>query len=609
MSGFDDLDYNKPMSLKTWKRMLPFILPQKKTLGLCALFMLLNAAVDVSLPLILGFAIQNNIEPRTTEGMWRIVALSIALISAQALSVRAFIYLGIRAETAISRDIRNAVFLHLQKLGLSYYSKTPVGFMMARTTSDTSRIGDIVAWGIIDFSWSVFYCVGVIIAMFAIHWRMALIVCLTIPPLAILTWFFQRRIFETNRTLRKLNSKITGAMNEGITGSRTVKVLVAERQSLAEYSGITGEYRRHARRMARLRSIFIPTLLFIGSAATAGLLAYGGWEIAVMGANLAVLAIFLQYAGGFFDPVNNIAHILTQFVATQANVERVGGLLDHEPDVTDSQAVIDKYGDAFSPKKENWEALKGDLEFRNVTFRYPGANKNVLENFSLKVAAGTCVAIVGETGAGKSTIVNLICRFFEPTKGEILIDGEDSRKRSQLWLHSNMGYVLQSSHLFTGSVMENIRYGRLAATDAEVAEAARIVHADKVIAKLEKGFDTEVGEGGDRLSTGEKQLFAFARAVLADPRIFILDEATSSVDTEMEMLLQGAIQTLLKGRTSFVIAHRLSTIRNADVILVVDDGEIVERGTHAELMGNRGHYHKLYTSQFEEEAEKKVLRG
>jgi len=609
MSGFDDLDYNKPMSLKTWKRMLPFILPQKKTLGLCALFMLLNAAVDVSLPLILGFAIQNNIEPRTTEGMWRIVALSIALISAQALSVRAFIYLGIRAETAISRDIRNAVFLHLQKLGLSYYSKTPVGFMMARTTSDTSRIGDIVAWGIIDFSWSVFYCVGVIIAMFAIHWRMALIVCLTIPPLAILTWFFQRRIFETNRTLRKLNSKITGAMNEGITGSRTVKVLVAERQSLAEYSGITGEYRRHARRMARLRSIFIPTLLFIGSAATAGLLAYGGWEIAVMGANLAVLAIFLQYAGGFFDPVNNIAHILTQFVATQANVERVGGLLDHEPDVTDSQAVIDKYGDAFSPKKENWEALKGDLEFRNVTFRYPGANKNVLENFSLKVAAGTCVAIVGETGAGKSTIVNLICRFFEPTEGEILIDGEDSRKRSQLWLHSNMGYVLQSSHLFTGSVMENIRYGRLAATDAEVAEAARIVHADKVIAKLEKGFDTEVGEGGDRLSTGEKQLFAFARAVLADPRIFILDEATSSVDTEMEMLLQGAIQTLLKGRTSFVIAHRLSTIRNADVILVVDDGEIVERGTHAELMGNRGHYHKLYTSQFEEEAEKKALRG
>jgi len=609
MSGFDDLDYNKPMSLKTWGRMLPFILPQKKTLVLCALLMLLNALIDVFFPLILGLAIRNNIEPRTTEGMWWLMAISFAMITVQAVSVRFFIAWGIKAESTISRAIRNAVFLHLQKLGLSYYSKTPVGFMMARTTSDTSRIGDIVAWGIIDFSWAVFYCVGVVIAMFIIHWRMALIVCVTIPPLALLTWFFQKRIFGVNRTLRKLNSKITGAMNEGITGARTVKVLVAERQSLAEYSGITGEYRRNAKRMARLRSIFIPTLLFVGTAATAALLGYGGWEIAVMGANLAVLAIFLQYAGGFFDPIQNIAHVLTEFVATQANIERVSGLLDHEPDVADHPEIVEKYGDAFSPKKENWETLTGDVEFRDVTFRYPGANKNVLENFNLQVAAGTCVAIVGETGAGKSTIVNLICRFFEPTAGAILIDGKDSRERSQLWLHSNMGYVLQSSHLFTGTIMENIRYGRLSASDAEVEAAARIVHADKVIAKMEKGFDTDVGEGGDRLSTGEKQLIAFARAVLADPRIFILDEATSSVDTEMEMLLQEAIQTLLKGRTSFVIAHRLSTIRNADIILVLDDGNIIERGTHDELMGQRGHYRKLYTSQFEEEMEKRMLRG
>jgi len=608
MSGFDDLDYNKPMSLKIWAKMLPFIVPQKKTLVICALLMLLNAAIDVFFPLILGFAIRNNIEPRTTDGMWTLMSISLALIGIQAVSVRVFIDLGIRAESAISRDIRNAVFLHLQKLGLSYYNKTPVGFMMARTTSDTSRIGDIVAWGMIDLSWSIFYCAGVVVAMFLIHWKMALIVCVAIPPLALVTWFFQTRILSVNRTLRKLNSKISGAMNEGISGARTVKVLVAEEQSLAEYSGITGEYRRNAKRMARLRSIFIPTLLFIGTAATAALLGYGGWEIAVTGANLAILAVFLQYAGGFFEPVQNIARVLTEFVATQANIERVSGLLEHEPEVADKQEVIEKYGDAFNPKTENWESLNGDVEFRNVTFRYPGANKNVLENFNLKVESGTCVAIVGETGAGKSTLVNLICRFFEPTDGEILIDGKDLRERSQLWLHSNLGYVLQSSHLFTGTIRENIRYGNLSAGDAEIEAATKAVYADNVIAKMEKGYDTEVGEGGDRLSTGEKQLIAFARAVLANPRIFVLDEATSSVDTEMELLLQTAIQTLLKGRTSFVIAHRLSTIRNADIILVIEDGKIIERGTHVELMELRGHYHGLYTRQFEREIEEKVLR-
>ena len=485
MSSFDDFDYNKPMSLKTWGKMIPFILPQKKMLAGCAALMLFTAGIDVCLPLILGLAISRNIVPRTTDGMWGLLTAAFFLISAQAFSVRFFIELGIRVETAISRAIRDAVFFHLQKLSLSYYSKTPVGFMMARTTSDTGRIGDIVAWGLIDFSWSVFYCLGVLIAMFVIHWKMALIVCITIPPLSVLTWFFQKRIFTMNRTLRKLNSKITGAMNEGITGARTVKVLVAERQSFTEYSAITGEYRRNARRLARLRAIFVPGMLFIGSVAMAAVLGYGGWEITVMGANLAVLAVFLQYANGFFDPVQQIANVLTEFVATQANVERVSGLLEQEPDIKDRPEAIEKYGDVFNPKRANWEPLVGDIEFGDVTFRYPGTEDNILENFNLEVKAGTCVAIVGETGAGKSTLVNLICRFYEPTEGRILIDGVDSRERTQLWLHDNLGYVLQASHLFTGTIRENIRYGRLEATDAEVEAAARTVHVDKIIARLE----------------------------------------------------------------------------------------------------------------------------
>jgi ATP-binding cassette subfamily B protein len=609
MSDYEDLDYNKPVSPSIWKKMIPFIAPQKANLIRCAVLMLSAATVDVFLPLLLGYAIRHNIEPRSSQGMWGLLGVAVGMIVVQAINVRFFVANGIRAEVGIVRSVRNAVFFHLQKLSLDYYNKTPVGYMMARTHSDTGRIGELVAWGIIDFSWSVFYCVGVIISMFLVHWRLAVIVCATIPPLALFTWFFQKRILAVNRILRRVNSRMTGAMNEGITGARTVKVLVAEEQSLREYSGVTGEYRGHANHMARLRSIFIPLVLFIGSLATAVVLGYGGYEIVFLGADLSVLAIFLQYAGGFFDPIQNIANILTDFVSTQANVERVSGLLEQVPMINDSDAVVEKYGDTFHPKRENWEPIRGDVEFQDVTFRYPDGGENVLEHFNLRVEAGSYVAIVGKTGAGKSTLVNLVCRFFEPTAGRLLIDGRDYRERSQLWLHSALGYVLQSPHLFTGTIRENIRYGRLDATDGEVERAARIVHADKVIAKLEKGYDTEAGEGGDRLSTGEKQLISFARAVLADPRIFILDEATSSVDTEMEMLLQHAISRLLEGRTSFVIAHRLSTIRGADIILVVHDGRIIERGAHSDLMAARGRYYDLYTRQFEEEAEEKVLQA
>jgi ATP-binding cassette subfamily B protein len=609
MADYEDFDYSKPMSPAIWKKMLPFVGAQKKLLIRCAVFMLCSAAIDVIYPLLLGYAIRNNIVPRSTDGIGKLLAAALILPAIQGCIVRFFVAAGVTAELNIGRSLRDAVFLHLQKLSLSYYNKTPVGYMMARTNSDTSRIGELVAWGLIDFSWSVFYCLGVIISMFLVHRQLALIVCATIPPLAILTWVFQNKILGLNRIVRKLNSKMTGAMNEGITGARTVKVLVTEEPSLREYSGITGEYRRQANRLASLRAIFIPLVLFVGALATAVILSYGGYEILVLGADLSILAIFLQYAGGFFDPIQNIANILTEFVSTQANVERVSGLLEQVPGITDTPEVTEKYGDTFAPKRENWEPITGDIEFRDVTFRYPDGGENVLEHFNLRIPAGTYAAIVGETGAGKSTLVNLVCRFFEPTEGSILVDGRDYRERSQLWLHSALGYVLQSPHLFAGTIRDNIRYGRPDAADGEVEAAARIVHADGMIAKLEKGFDTETGEGGDRLSTGEKQLISFARAVLADPRIFILDEATSSVDTEMEALLQHAISRLLQGRTSFVIAHRLSTIRNADIILVVHGGKIIERGTHRELMAARGSYFTLYSRQFEEEVEEQVLAG
>ena len=609
MADYEDIDYNKPMSVKIWKKMFPYITPEKKNLVICTALMCFVAVIDIIFPLLLGFAISNNIQPRRAEGVWYLLTATAFLVIIQAINVHLFVSVGIRAEVGICRRLRNSVFLHLQKLSLSYFNKTPVGYLMARTNSDTGRIGDLIAWGLIDFTWSVFYCIGAVAAMFIVHWKLAILVCATIPVMALITWLFQKRILIVNRVIRKLNSKMTGAMNEGITGARTVKVLVSEKQSLGEYSSITDEYRRHANHMARLRSVFIPLTLFVGSLATAAVLSFGGYEIIFLGAQLSILAVFLQYAGGFFYPIQNIARIITDIVSIQANVERVSSLLDQDPGITDTPDVIEKYGDEFSPKKENWESVTGDVEFRDVTFCYPGYSKKVLENFNLTIKPGTYAAIVGETGAGKSTIVNLVCRFFEPTSGEILIDGKDYRTRSQHWLHSAFGYVLQSPHLFSGTIRENIRYGRLEATDEEVEKAAKIVHADKIIAKMEKGFDTEAGEGGDKLSTGEKQLISFARAVLADPKIFILDEATSSIDTEMEMLLQDAIHTLLEGRTSFVIAHRLSTIRNADIILVIDEGKIIERGTHGELMDKRGHYYKLYTQQFEKEKEEEMLKS
>ena len=279
-------------------------------------------------------------------------------------------------------------------------------------------------------------------------------------------------------------------------------------------------------------------------------------------------------------------------------------LLDQKPTVKDSPEVVEKYGDTFQPKKENWEPIRGDIEFQDVSFRYPDGKEDVLSHFNLKVPAGTTIAIVGETGAGKSTLVNLACRFFEPTEGRILIDGKDYRERSQLWLHSSIGYVLQSPHLFSGTIEDNIRYGRLDATEEEIREAARAVSADLVAEKLEKGYQTDVGEGGGRLSTGEKQLVSFARAILADPRIFVLDEATSSIDTQTEQLIQKATEKLLEGRTSFIIAHRLSTIRHADLILVVRDGKIIEQGKHEELLEKQGYYYHLCRQQFQEEQQK-----
>jgi len=428
-----------------------------------------------------------------------------------------------------------------------------------------------------------------------------------IPIVTAIVSLMQKKLTEANRKIRETNSKITGCFNEGITGAKTVKTLSAEDKIYGEFTAMTAEMKVVSVRESKFRGFLWTSLTAASYIALALVLKMGGDLTAEQVMTVGTLSLFMSYSLGIMTPIRWIVNAISNLIMIQVNIERLTGLLATESDVADSPEVTEKYGDLFNPKSENWEELKGDIEFENVTFRYPDGEETILENFNLKIPCGTNVAIVGETGAGKSTLVNLVCRFFEPTSGRLLIDGRDARERSQLWLHSNIGYVLQTPHLFSGTIRDNLKYGSPGATDEEIMEALKLVSADGLVEKSEKGLDTEVGEGGDLLSTGEKQLISFARAILCDPKILVLDEATSSIDTFTEQLIQSAIEKVIEGRTTFMIAHRLSTVQSSDVILVVRDGKIVESGTHTELMKKRGYYHSLYTRQYELEAAAEVF--
>lgn len=607
MAAYEEQEYTKPFQFKIWAKMLPYFKPYKKYFFITFSLNILLAGVDVLVPLFQSYAIDHFIIPDSLKGIHAFALVYVAVIVAQTISVYLSVHAATTIEMNIGKDLKWAQFRHLQTLSFSYYNTTPVGYIHARVMSDTLRIAGMIAWGLVDMFWALIYVAGVFAIMFFLNARLAFLLLLIVPCIAVLTVFFQNRILHWNRKVRKINSQITNAYNEGITGVKTSKSMVIEKDNEQAFFKIAEDMRYAGCRAAKLNAIFIPTILFFSSVASALVLSRGGYMVQKDLIQLGTLSVFISYAVVIFEPIQQLARLLADLISCQANIERVMDLLSQEPNVVDGREVQEKYGDNFQPKKENWEKIRGDIVFEDVSFRYPDGKEYVLEHFNLHVPAGMNVAIVGETGAGKSTLVNLAGRFFEPTSGRILIDGVDYRERSQLWLHSQIGYVLQNPHLFSGTVKENIRYGRLDATDEEIIQAARSVSADVVVNKLEKGYDSDVGESGGRLSTGEKQLISFARAILADPAIFVLDEATSSIDTGTEQLIQKATEKLLKGHTSFVIAHRLSTIRNADLILVVKDGKIIEQGTHKELLAEKGYYHDLYYMQFEEEAAMQVF--
>lgn len=607
MAAYEEQEYNKPFSFRIWAKMLPFFKPYRlffiTTMGLNVFL----AAVDVLTPLFQSYAIDHFITRGTLDGLQPFVAAYVLMIAAQTVSVYVSVHAATTIEMKVGRDLKWAQFRHLQTLSFSYYNTTPVGYIHARVMSDTLRIATMIAWGLVDMFWALIYVVSVFVIMFWLDAGLAWIILLIVPCIALLTVYFQNRILHWNRKVRRINSQITSAYNESITGVKTSKSMGIESDNDQAFFAQTSRMHQAASRSARLNAIYIPMILLFSSVASAVVLIRGGGMVREKVMQLGTLSVFISYAVIIFEPIQQLARLLSELISCQANIERVMDLLEQKPNVVDDEAVIAKYGDAFTAKKENWERIRGDIVFEDVSFRYPDGKEYVLEHFNLHVPAGMNVAIVGETGAGKSTLVNLLGRFFEPTKGRILIDGADYRERSQLWLHSQIGYVLQSPHLFSGTVRENIRYGRLDATDWEVEEAARQVSADVVAAKLEHGYESNVGESGGRLSVGEKQLISFARAILADPAIFVLDEATSSIDTQTEQLIQKAVNHLLKGHTSFVIAHRLSTIRQSDLILVVKDGKIVEQGNHHELLAQEGYYYELYFRQFEEESAMQVF--
>ncbi len=607
MKQKEEYGYPTSFDFAQWKKLFRYIRFLKTPFVLLLFAAMATALFDAIFPYFSRYAIDHFIALQTTEGLGVFALLYALAAGLQTGANVIYCQQCIVIEMKVGQALRDACFEHLQRLPLSFFNVTPVGYLVARVMSDTNQLGSIFSWRLAEFVWNGCYLIFVVISMFLLSWRLALLVLIVVPPIALVCSFFQRRLLRANRRVRRANSTLTASFNENISGAKTIKTLAVEDTVCREFREINLDMRRKAMHAKTLHALFQPLVMFLGSVSLALVMAAGGVMVGPWGIPLGTLAVFISYTMNIVEPIQMVVSVLADAIAVQANVERVNRLLETVPAIQDLPAIEEKYGDIFHPKKENWESIQGDITFQDVTFRYPDGEVNVLEHFNLHIPAGSTVAIVGETGAGKSTLVNLACRFYEPTEGKILIDGVDYRERSVGWLHSNIGYVLQSPHLFTGTIEENIRYGKLDATREEIEQAAKMACAHDFIMAMPGGYQAQVGEGGSQLSTGQKQLISIARAIVANPRIFVLDEATSSVDTETEALIQQIIGKVLENRTSFLIAHRLSTVKNAHVILVVRDGKIIERGTHGELLRKHGYYYSLYTRQFQEERFQKAF--
>lgn len=587
---FDEEEFQTSFSGKSFIRVLTLAKPHWKWVAAFILSVATVAALDSIFTYISKLIVDRGILAGDRAALLQYLTSYGALIIVQAAGVFGFVYTaGILGER-VRYDLRKMMFNHLQQLSLAYYSRTPVGWIMSRVTSDSERVADLVTWNMLDASWAVMSIVSSMIFMFIINWQLALVVLVLLPFLLYVAIQFRKRILGEYRNVRKFNSKITGAINENITGVRVVKALGREDENLSEFQLLTGSMYRSSFRAAWLSALFLPIVQMISALAVALVVWYGGGQAQTGGMTVGGIQAFVSYITFMMWPIQDLARVFAEVQHAIASAERIFSLVDAVPDVADRVDPLQT------------DSMRGDIEFDHVFFAYED-DKPVLSDFTFKVRQGETIALVGPTGGGKTTIVNLLCRFYEPRQGVIRISGVDYTKYSLRAIQSKVGIVLQTPHLFSGTVRENIRYGRLDAKDEEIEEAAKVVGAHDFISAFEKKYEEPVGEGGSMLSVGQKQLISLARAVLAKPDIFIMDEATSSVDTLTEALIQKGMEAIMNDCTSFVIAHRLSTIKRADRILVIDGGKISEMGTHNELLRLGGKYYHLYTRQFRTQME------
>ena len=578
-------------------RLIRYLKPYRTQTLWAIVLMSISSLLHVAGPWLIGKAIDeahlvevmtNATAASLANALWQLRWWSLAFIITALLEwgtnlgrIQLMAYAG----TKVVADMRSELFRHLHKLSLNFHNNYSVGRLMSRLISDVGILQDFVTWSITGLARSGFILIGVIVAMLVLNWQLALVTFALIPFMLWLTEYWRQRVRTAYRDTRIRLSLINGYLNESISGIRVTQSFTREARNFRHFDDLNSSFFDANVDATWLTAVFFPGVDFLGSLATALVIGVGGWLVLGDALTAGTLVAFVLYVERFFEPIRELAQRYNTFQATMTGCERVFHLLDTQPDLQDA------------PDAKPLPPIRGAVAFENVKFWYK-EDTPVLRGVTLHAEPGQRVALVGETGAGKSTVIRLLARFFDVTGGAITIDGHDLRRVTMASLRSQLGIVLQDTFLFSGPLIENIRYGRLNATDEEVMAAATAVGAHDFIMKLSDGYQTEIEENGSNLSVGQRQILSFARALLADPRILILDEATSSVDTATEKVIDSALDHLMQGRTTFVIAHRLSTIVNADKIVVMDQGQIVEMGNHAELLAQRGRYFNLYTMQW-----------